>query len=116
MSEITLTEAAVQQFKKDQVDREAEDHYIRVGVVAGGCRGFSQSITFVEEDDYKSEDDILVEQDDLKVIVDKKSLIYIQGTIIDWFEDPNDMARRGYVFQNPNAQGGTCGCGSSFSV
>jgi iron-sulfur cluster assembly accessory protein len=56
--------------------------------------------------------DEVYEQDGLKVIVDKKSLLYLSGTEIDYYEG---IEKRGFTFNNPNAQK-TCGCGSSFSV
>ncbi|MHA1948716.1 MAG: HesB/IscA family protein [Candidatus Thorarchaeota archaeon] len=115
MSKLTLTEAAVKQFKQDQIDREAVDHNIRIAVAAGGCSGFQYQVAFEEKDDYEEEKDVLIEQDDLSVVVDKKSLLYLEGVVVDHFQDPQNLAKRGYTFENPNSQGG-CGCGSSFSV
>ncbi|WP_417884748.1 HesB/IscA family protein [Zunongwangia sp.] len=83
--------------------------FVRVGVKSGGCSGLSYDLKF---DKSKSEDDKLFEDNGIKVIVDKKSVLYLAGTILEYSGGLNG---KGFVFNNPNAQR-TCGCGESFSL
>jgi iron-sulfur cluster assembly protein len=82
---------------------------LRVGVKGGGCSGFSYTLGF---DDSVSEIDQIFEVDDVRVVCDPKSFLYLNGTQID-FED--DLMGRGFKFVNPNASK-TCGCGESFTA
>lgn len=82
--------------------------YLRVGVKGGGCSGFGYSLDMVES---VTENDERWVQHGVEVICDDKSLLYLNGTVID-FKD--EIMGRGFVFTNPNATT-TCGCGSSFS-
>ena len=84
-------------------------YYLRVGVKGGGCSGFSYSLDLTES---KSEDDEVWPQHGVEVICDPKSLLYLEGTTVD-FKD--ELMGRGFVFSNPNATS-SCGCGSSFSA
>ena len=109
---ITLTETAAREIKKiidDQKLPEAETR-LRVGVKGGGCSGFSYMLDLTEEP--KTEADEEMESNGVKILVDMKSLLYLNGTEID-FKD--EVMGRGFVFKNPNATS-TCGCGSSFSA
>ncbi len=83
--------------------------FVRVGVKSGGCSGLSYELKF---DKQKTENDTIFEDNDIKVIVEKKSILYLAGTILD-FE--GGLNGKGFVFNNPNAQR-TCGCGESFSL
>ena len=83
--------------------------YVRVGVKSGGCSGLSYELKFDSE--IKKEDKIY-EDNQVKIIVDKKSLFYILGTELDFSDGLNG---KGFQFKNPNATR-TCGCGESFSV
>ncbi|MCE7975217.1 MAG: iron-sulfur cluster insertion protein ErpA [Leptolyngbya sp. PLA1] len=82
---------------------------LRVGVKGGGCSGFSYLLDLTETQ--KETDEVFV-QHGVTIIVDPKSLLYLNGTTID-FKD--EIMGRGFVFGNPNATS-TCGCGSSFSA
>lgn len=84
------------------------DQYLRIGVKGGGCSGMSYILEFSPKTDM----DVLVEQPGLEVVVDKRHLLYLGGTRLD-FSDGLD--NRGFVFSNPKAVS-TCGCGSSFSA
>ena len=111
---VTLTEKARKEITtiiKDntQLD-DNEQTYLRVGVKGGGCSGFSYILDLTGN--IKDSDQLVSEEDEIKVICDSKSLLYIGGTSID-FRD--EIMGRGFVFENPNAST-TCGCGSSFSV
>ena len=83
--------------------------FIRVGVKSGGCSGLSYDLTF---DKFKAEEDRLFEDNKVKILVDKKSLLYLMGTTLEYSGGLNG---KGFVFNNPNAQR-TCGCGESFSL
>lgn len=83
--------------------------YLRVGVKGGGCSGFSYSLDLTET---MGENDESSNQHGVNVICDPKSLLYLEGTTVD-FKD--ELMGRGFVFQNPNATS-SCGCGSSFSA
>ena len=106
---VTLTAAAakaVAQVMTDQ-DMDQTTHYIRVGCKGGGCSGMSYTMDVVGE---KDETDEEWESDGIKVLCDGRSLIYLNGTEID-FKD--ELMQKGFVFKNPSAQT-SCGCGSSF--
>ncbi len=83
--------------------------YVRVGVKSGGCSGLSYELKFDSE--IKKEDKIY-EDNQVKIIIDKKSILYLAGTILEYSGGLNG---KGFVFNNPNAQR-TCGCGESFSL
>lgn len=87
----------------------AEKDYVRVGVKSGGCSGLSYDLSF----DNKIEDsDKMFEDNAVKIVVDKKSFLYLVGTTLEYSGGLNG---KGFVFNNPNAQR-TCGCGESFSL
>jgi len=83
--------------------------YVRVGVKSGGCSGLSYDLKF---DKTKAEEDKVFEDNEVKIIVDKKSFLYLIGTTLEYSGGLNGT---GFVFNNPNANR-TCGCGESFSL
>jgi len=85
------------------------DHNIRVSVKGGGCSGLMYDLTFDPE--IKEVDEVF-EDKGIKILVDKKSLLYLLGTTLDFSDGLNG---KGFQFVNPNASR-TCGCGESFSV
>lgn len=87
----------------------AATDYVRVGVKSGGCSGLSYELDF---DNKVGETDKVFEDNDVRIIVDKKSFLYLVGTILEYSGGLNG---KGFVFNNPNAQR-TCGCGESFSL
>mgnify|MGYP001380306605 CR=1 FL=1 len=105
---IKLTEAAAEEAKK--YIEEKEEKYLRIGVKGGGCSGFEYKLEVGSE--YNDEEDTLSTQHGVDVVVDKKSSLFLEGTVLDYY---NDISQRGFVFQNPNATR-SCGCGSSFQV
>jgi len=109
---VQLTESAVKEIKTimEKQEMPPDVTYVRVGVQGGGCSGFSYAFNLDET--YDEEKDTLLEQDGLKIVVDKRSGLYLEGTTVDWVEDLN---RRGFSFKNPNAAR-SCGCNKSFSV
>ncbi len=83
--------------------------FVRVGVKSGGCSGLSYDLKF---DSVQNEEDKVFENNNIKIIVDKKSFLYLVGTTLDFSGGLNGT---GFVFKNPNAER-TCGCGESFSL
>ena len=106
---ITVTDTA----KSKAIQLMAEDgkagFFIRVGVQGGGCSGLMYQLDF---DNEEKEDDKAFEDNGIKVVVDKKSFLYLVGTTLDYSGGLNG---KGFVFKNPNADR-TCGCGESFSI
>lgn len=87
----------------------ATSDFVRVGVKSGGCSGLSYNLDFDKE---QKEDDKVFEDNGIKIIVDKKSFLYLVGTTLEYSGGLNG---KGFVFNNPNANR-TCGCGESFSL
>ncbi len=88
---------------------DAAKDYVRVGVKSGGCSGLSYELNF---DNKMGEGDKMFEDNSVRIIVDKKSFLYLVGTTLEYSGGLNG---KGFVFNNPNAQR-TCGCGESFSL
>ena len=88
---------------------DATTDFVRVGVKSGGCSGLSYDLSF---DKSHAVEDKIFEDNGVKIIVDKKSFLYLVGTILEYSGGLNG---KGFVFNNPNAQR-TCGCGESFSL
>ena len=108
---VILSETAAREIKTiiQQQELDTEKVRLRVGVKGGGCSGFSYVLDLTES---QKDTDEMFEQHGIKVICDPKSLLYLNGTMID-FKD--EIMGRGFVFPNPNATS-SCGCGSSFSA
>ena len=85
------------------------EDFIRVGVKSGGCSGLEYVLKF---DNQKKDTDQVFEDNGVKIIIDKKSVLYLAGTILEFSGGLNG---KGFVFNNPNANR-TCGCGESFSL
>ncbi|MGM5630155.1 iron-sulfur cluster assembly accessory protein [Apibacter raozihei] len=83
--------------------------FVRVGVESGGCSGLSYKLSF---DHNQNPEDKLFEDNGVKILVDKKSFLYLIGTTLEYSGGLNG---KGFIFNNPNAQR-TCGCGESFAV
>lgn len=88
---------------------DASKDFVRVGVKSGGCSGLSYELRF---DNKMEEADKVFEDNSVRIIVNKKSFLYLAGTILEYSGGLNG---KGFVFNNPNAQR-TCGCGESFSL
>ncbi|MDK2772232.1 MAG: iron-sulfur cluster assembly accessory protein [Flavobacterium sp.] len=88
---------------------DATHDFIRVGVKSGGCSGLSYELKF---DNVQNDEDKLFEDNGVKILVDKKSFLYLIGTTLEYSGGLNG---KGFVFNNPNANR-TCGCGESFSL
>ncbi len=103
---ITLTQTALEKVKAILAER-GETGGLRISVVGGGCSGFQYQMTL---DKQANSDDQVIEQDGLQVFVDSRSLLYLNGTRVDYVEG---LTGAGFKFENPNARG-SCGCGESF--
>jgi iron-sulfur cluster assembly protein len=108
---ITISEEALKHLyevmKEEGVSNET--HFLRVGVKGGGCSGLSYVMDF---DDQMTEIDEVINIGDLKVVIDKKSVLYLFGTELQYSSGLNG---KGFQWVNPNASR-TCGCGESFAV
>jgi len=101
--------AKAQAIKLIQEEQHPDNAFIRVGVKGGGCSGLMYELIF---DSSLKEGDQVMEDNGVKVVVDKKSYLYLLGTELDFSGGLNG---KGFIFKNPNANR-TCGCGESFSI
>jgi len=106
---ITVTDSAKTQAIRLMEDDEKEGLFIRVGVQGGGCSVLMYQLEF---DNTEKDEDKSFVNNGIKVVVDKKSYLYLLGTTLDFSGGLNG---KGFVFVNPNADR-TCGCGESFSI
>ena len=110
MKIFTLTTKAKLQLDKLMVEEQCtEDHFLRVSVKGGGCSGLTYDLDF---DDTIVPFDEISEDQGLKLVIDRRSLLYLLGTELDFSDGLNG---KGFQFTNPNASR-TCGCGESFSL
>jgi len=108
---VSVTEKAANEIKRVLTDQPNSDtSVLRVGVRAGGCSGFQYNLAL--DSNFDEAKDEITEQHGVKVAVDKKSMLYLDGTVIDYFDG---LDKRGFSFENPNVVK-SCGCGSSFQA
>lgn len=105
---ITLTPLAIDKVKAILEERK-EEAGLRVAVIGGGCSGFQYQMTLEKN---SSDGDEIIDMNGLKVFVDSRSLLYLNGTEIDYVDGENGS---GFKFENPNAKA-ACGCGESFEA
>lgn len=108
--QISISKEAAKQAKLQLEKRGTPNSYLRLGIRGGGCSGFSYVLQF--EDDEPKDKDVVFELHEVKLVVDKKSLVYLNGATLDW---EKSLLRKGFKFVNPNEKS-TCGCGHSFTV
>lgn len=107
---ITVSDNARDQVAKlKKLEEMPADSFIRVGVKSGGCSGLSYDLSFDTE---LKEADQEFDDNEVKVVVEKKSLLYLAGTVLEY---EGGLNGKGFNFNNPNASR-TCGCGESFAV
>lgn len=104
---ITVTTSAVKQIQNILVEQHQEGAHLRLGVQGGGCSGMEYILTI---DDQIDANDLIIENEGIKVLVDRDSMPYLSGSTLDF---SNDLMNSGFVFNNPNAKR-SCGCGKSF--
>ncbi|WP_455198866.1 iron-sulfur cluster assembly protein IscA [Kaarinaea lacus] len=105
---ITLTEAAAERVRSF-LDNRGKGVGLRLGVKTSGCSGMAYILEFADEVDSSDE---VFEDKGIQVLVDKKSLIYLDGTELDYGKEG---LNEGFKFNNPNVKD-SCGCGESFTV
>jgi len=106
---IKVTDIAKETALRMMREENNEGFFIRVGVEGGGCSGLMYQLEF---DNQINEDDKEFEDNGIKIVMNKKSVLYLAGTTLDYSGGLNG---KGFIFQNPNASR-TCGCGESFSL
>jgi iron-sulfur cluster assembly accessory protein len=106
---VILTSKAIAKVKEIMSQQDPTPAGLRVGVVGGGCSGFSYSMSFENEPGMM---DKVFDMEGLKVYVDATSVMYLDGCRVDYLET---LEGAGFKFENPNVKS-TCGCGSSFNV
>ena len=107
---VKISEKAAEKIKYFAEKEGMKDNVgLRVAVKGGGCSGLTYDLAITDQE---KESDKIVEQYGVKVMVDKKSYIYLVGTELDFSDGLNG---KGFVFENPNAKK-ACGCGTSFAV
>ena len=112
----TLTEVAVKEVSAALKKRKTPDASLRIGVRGGGCSGYRYHLEFC--DDPPGEKDLIFafinadDDEEVRVFIDKKSIIYLTGSELDW---EKTLVRQGYKFNNPNVKK-DCGCQESFEV
>ena len=105
---VALTEAAVR--RVSTLAQQQPSQWLRIAIRGGGCSGLSYHMDFVEAPDEK--DKTFDFSEGVKVCVDRKSYLFLNGTEIDFEET---VVRTGFVYKNPQATG-TCSCGTSFAL
>ena len=106
---IEITENAASHVREFTGKTGDEEVSLRVAVKGGGCSGLTYDLAI---DDVAKDTDKVIEQHGVSIVIDKKSYIFLAGTVLDYSGGLNG---KGFVFSNPNAKT-TCGCGTSFSV
>ena len=108
---ITVTEKAADEVRRVWQDQKFDESmFLRIGIAAGGCSGFSYSLK--PDNQFDDTSDSKIDCHGVSVVVDKKSALYLEGTTLDWHDG---LDRRGFTFDNPNVVK-SCGCGSSFQA
>ena len=105
---ITMTDFAIQKVSGIMMKRQSPDHYLRISLKSGGCSGFMYFYDFIEAPEEK---DKLFDFGKVKICIDIKSYLFLNGMEIDYEED---ILKSGLVFNTPKAQR-SCGCGESIS-
>ncbi|WP_430439107.1 iron-sulfur cluster insertion protein ErpA [Shinella sp.] len=105
---VTISDAAVRRIASI-LTAAPEKQALRVSVEGGGCSGFSYKFDLVED---QQDDDMVLERDNAKVLIDQLSLVYMDGSEIDFVDN---LLGQSFQIKNPNAVA-SCGCGTSFSI
>ena len=106
---ITVTESAVRKVKALVEEEQNDALKLRVFVTGGGCSGFQYGFSF---DEVQKDNDMAIEEDNIKILIDHLSFQYLMGSEIDYTEG---LQGSRFVINNPMAKS-TCGCGSSFTI
>ena len=106
---VTITDSAKEKLLALLAKEGGDMKFVRVGVNSGGCSGLTYELGF---DKTQNNDDEIIQNNEITLLVNKKSILYLAGTILEFSDGLNG---KGFVFKNPNANR-TCGCGESFSL
>jgi iron-sulfur cluster assembly protein len=106
---ITITDKAAKEIQRLLAENDRKTWGLRIGVKAGGCSGLEYDMDFAETE---HEDDHVFENNGVKVMVDLRSFLFLNGLQLDYVDK---MIGGGFKFNNPNAER-TCSCGTSFSA
>ena len=112
---VSVSPQAVDAIARQLKKRGTPDASLRLGIRGGGCSGFSYVIEFHDGPPHARDrvfDFVASDQAAVRVVVDPKSLLYLNGTVLEWEQT---LMRQGFKFANPNEKTG-CGCGSSFGL
>jgi iron-sulfur cluster assembly protein len=112
---LTVSPQAVEAIARQMRKRGTLEASLRLGIRGGGCSGFSYVIEFHDGPPHARDrvfDHVATDGTRVRVVVDPKSLVYLNGTLLEW---ENALMRQGFKFVNPNEKSG-CGCGTSFTV
>lgn len=107
--QVFISPEAAEQIKQQLQTRGTPDAYLRLGIKGGGCSGFSYVLRYEGEVKPK---DLHFEIDGLHILIDRKSILYLNGCTLDW---EKTLIHQGFKFINPNEKS-RCGCGHSFTV
>lgn len=102
-----VSSEARKQIKNKLINRGTPSGYLRLGIKGGGCSGFTYILQF--EDNELNEKDLIFTIEDINIVIDKKSILYLNNSTLDW---EKTLLQQGFKFNNPNAKG-SCGCGTS---
>lgn len=105
---VTMTENAAKRIARI-LAAEADKNALRISVEGGGCSGFSYKFDLTGE---RQDDDIVIERDAARVLIDQMSLVYMEGSEIDFVDN---LLGQSFQIKNPNAVA-SCGCGTSFAI
>jgi len=105
---VILTERAAQHIAHF-ISKRGKGFGVRLGIKTSGCSGMAYKIEFVDQ---ALDDDLVFDSHDVKIVIDRKSLVYLDGTELDYVREG---LNEGFRFNNPNAKN-QCGCGESFNV
>lgn len=108
MTDISVSSAAAKRIVKI-LQKQTDKSALRISVEGGGCSGFSYKFDLV---DASNDDDLIIEKDGAKVLIDSISVPYIDGSIIDFIDD---LMGQSFQINNPNVTS-SCGCGVSFAI
>lgn len=107
---VFISAKAAEQIKIQLQKRGTPNAYLRLGVKGSGCNGYSYSLQY--EDSSPRDKDLIFNLDGIKVVIDRKSILYLNGSTLDWEQT---LMSSGYKFINPQEKT-KCGCGESFTV
>ena len=108
-----MTDMAIDKWKRlmQNLDRDADNTHLRLSIKGGGCSGFIKELNFCETDDI-TEMDMVTEFEDVKIIVDPKSLLFLHDATLDYHDG---LMGAGFTITIPSAKN-SCGCGDSFGM